>query len=78
LFEEVKFVSLFVSPRLPCETERSSSPSLKLKPCPSGHQNVVLSNGRESMSILHNISLENKNSMPWTSCLAPHCNYGDL
>ena len=45
--EEVKFVPLFVSPKLACETERIPSPSLEPKPCPSGHQNVVLDNGRD-------------------------------
>ena len=36
-FEEVKFISSFVSH--PCETEHPSSPSLKHKPCPSSHPN---------------------------------------
>jgi len=44
-FEEVKFTSLFISPKLAYETELSSSPSLKLEPCPSGHQNIVLDSG---------------------------------
>jgi hypothetical protein len=50
-FEEVKFISLFVSPKLAYETERSSSPSLKPKPCPSSKPNVVL-NDRDSMLIV--------------------------
>jgi len=45
-FEEVKFVTSFVS----------ASP-LKLKPCPSGHQTVVLKNGRDST----NLSFEKEN-----------------
>ena len=36
-FEEVKFISPFVSH--PCEIEHPSSPSLELKPCPSSHPN---------------------------------------
>jgi hypothetical protein len=44
-FEEVKFISLFISQRFPCETEHPSSPSLKHKPCPSGPRNVILNNG---------------------------------
>jgi hypothetical protein len=50
-FEEVKFISLFVSPKLAYETERSSSPSLEPKPCPSSKPNVVL-NDRDSMLIV--------------------------
>jgi len=47
-FEEVKFISLFISHRFPCQTEHPSSPSLELKQCPSSHQNVVLDIGRDS------------------------------
>ena len=54
LFEEVKLISPFVSPKFAYETERSSSPSLEPKPCPSGHQHVVLDSSRESTIILHN------------------------
>jgi len=36
-FEEVKFISSFVSH--PYEAEHPSSPSLEPKPCPSGHPN---------------------------------------
>jgi hypothetical protein len=57
----VKFISPFISPKLAFETKRSSSPSLQPKPCPSGHLDVVLDNGRDSTLILHDISLENKN-----------------
>ena len=41
-FEEVKFVSPFISPKPTshlCEMEHSSSPSLEHKPCPSAHLN---------------------------------------
>jgi hypothetical protein len=41
--------------------QRPSSPSLDLKPCSSGHQNVVLDKGRESTLILHSVSLEKEN-----------------
>ena len=51
-FEEVKFVTPFVSP----------SPSLKPKPCPSGHPNVVVDDGRNPTLILHGKSLRNENS----------------
>ena len=51
-FEEVKFVTLFVS----------QSPSLEPKPCPSGHRNFVLDDGKNSILILHDKSLRNKNS----------------
>ena len=61
-FEVVKFISPFVSPKLAYETKCPSSPSLKPKPCPSGHPNVVLNDGKNSMLILHNKSLRNKNS----------------
>ena len=47
LFEEVKFVTLSVSP----------SPSLEPKPCPSSHPNIVLDDGQNSMLILHDKSL---------------------
>jgi hypothetical protein len=36
-FEEVKFISPFVSPKLACEIERIPSPSLEHKPCPSSN-----------------------------------------
>ena len=59
-FEEVKFISSFISHELSCETERSSLPSLKPKKCPSGHPNVVLDDGRDSTLILHDLSLKKK------------------
>ena len=51
-FEEVKFVTPFVSP----------SPSLEPKPYPSGYPNFVLDDGQNSMLILHDKSLRNKTS----------------
>jgi hypothetical protein len=42
LIEEAKFISPFVSPRFPNETERPSSPSLKPKTCPSGQHDITL------------------------------------
>ena len=38
-FEEVKFISLFVSPKLAYEIEHTPSPSLEPRPCPSGNPN---------------------------------------
>ena len=52
-FEEVKFISPFVLPKLACEIERTPSPSLEPKSCPSGHPNIVLDSGRDSTLILH-------------------------
>jgi len=75
-FEEVKFVSLFVSPELsshPCEIEHPSSPLLELKPCPSSHQNIILDGGRDSTLILHDISLENKNLCATDTLLSTTC-----
>jgi hypothetical protein len=40
LFEDVKFISLFVSPKLAYGTKRASSPSLE--PCPSGYPSTIL------------------------------------
>ena len=51
-FEEVKFVTPFISP----------SSTLEPKPCPSGHPNVVLVDGKNSTLILHDKSLRNENS----------------
>jgi hypothetical protein len=48
-FEEVKFASPFVAH--PCETERSSPPSLKPKLCPSGYQNVALDKGQDRFNV---------------------------
>jgi hypothetical protein len=53
MFEEVKFVSLFISPKLACETEHISSPSLEPKSCPPSYPNVVLDNDRDSTLTLH-------------------------
>jgi hypothetical protein len=41
LFEEVKFISLFVSPKLAYETECSSLSSLEPKPCPFWEQKLL-------------------------------------
>ena len=54
LFEDVKFVSPFISHELSCETKHPPSPSLVPRPCPSGQQNTILDSGRESAMILHN------------------------
>jgi hypothetical protein len=51
-FEEVKFISPFVSPKLAYETERASSPSLEPKPCPSGYPNTILE--KENLCALDN------------------------
>ena len=61
-FEEVKFISPFISHRLSCEIEHPSTPSLELEPCPSGHQNIVLDSGQDSTLPLHNISCKKENS----------------
>jgi hypothetical protein len=62
-FEEVKFVTPFISP----------SPSLEPKPCPSGHSNFVLDDGQNSTLILHDRSLRNKNSCAMDMLLStPH------
>jgi hypothetical protein len=73
-FEEAKFISLFVSPRVPSETEQSSSPSLEPKPCPSGHPNVVLS-GRDSTLIVHNVSFNKENFCAMDIMFSTVCNY---
>jgi hypothetical protein len=52
LFEEVKFIFPFISPRIPSKIERSS-PSLEPKSCPSDQPNVVLNSDREPTLILH-------------------------
>ena len=66
-FEEVKFVTPFISP----------SPSLKNKPCPSSHQNIVLDGGRDSTLILNNIFLESKNICAMDILFSPTCPYED-
>ena len=55
-FEEVKFVSPFISPKLSCETKCPLSPSIELKPCPCGHQNVGLNNVRVNIDPTRYIS----------------------
>jgi len=72
-FKEVKFLCPFVSPKLAYVNERPSSPSLKSKPCPSDHQNVVLDSGRDSMFFLHDISFENKNLCAIDMLLSAPC-----
>ena len=70
-FEEVKFISPFVSPKLsshPSRMKHPSLPSLKLKTCPSGHPNVVLDNGGDSTLILYDTFLENKNFYAVDGC----------
>jgi hypothetical protein len=66
-FEEVKFVTLFISP----------SPSLKPKPCPSGHPNFVLHDDQNSTLSLHNKSLRNKNSCAMDMLLSTPRSYGE-
>ena len=66
-FEEVKFVTPFVSP----------SPSLDHKPCPFGHHNIVLDGGRDSTLILNVISLESKNFYTMDILFSPTCPYED-
>jgi hypothetical protein len=43
-FEEVKFISPFISLELSCEMNHPSPPSLELEPCPTGHPNIILEN----------------------------------
>jgi hypothetical protein len=57
-FEEVKFISPFVSPRLSSETEWPLPSSLKPEPCPSGHPNIILHDDRDSTLIMHGGSFE--------------------
>ena len=64
-FEEVKFVTPFVSP----------SPLLEPKPCASGHRNFVLDDGKNSILILHDKSLRNKNSCAMDMLLCTPCPY---
>ena len=69
--EEVKFISPFVAPELSYETECPLSTLLKQKPCPSGHQNVNLDNGRDSTLPLQDISPKNKNYCAMDNLRAP-------
>jgi hypothetical protein len=59
LFEEAKFISPFISPRLSSEIEHPSSPSLEPKPCLSGHPNIILNDGQDSTLIMHDGYFEN-------------------
>ena len=69
-FEEVKFISLFVS--LSYETKHPLSPSLEPKPCPPGRQDVVLDNSQDSTLILHN-----ENFCAMDMLLSAPCPYKD-
>jgi hypothetical protein len=73
-FKEVKFISPFISPRVPSETKRSLSPLLEPKPCPFGHPNVVL-NGRDSMLIVHDVSFKKENFCAMDIVFSTTCNY---
>jgi len=75
-FEEVKFISPFVSPKLAYETEQSSSPSLEPKPCPIGHPNIVLT-GQDSTLIVHDVSFKKENFCAMDIVLSTTCNYKD-
>ena len=66
-FEEVKFVTPFISP----------SPSFKPKPCPSSHPNVAVDDGQNPTLILHNKSLRNKNFYAMNILLSDTCSYED-
>ena len=77
LFEEVKFISNFISPKLAYETERASSPSLKPKPCPSSHPNVVLDVGRDSTLIIHDVCFEKENICAMDILFSVTCSYED-
>jgi hypothetical protein len=60
-FEEAKFVSPFVSPRLSSETKWPLPLSFEPEPCPSGHPNIILDDGRDSTLIMHDGSFEKEN-----------------
>jgi hypothetical protein len=66
LFEE-KLVTLFIS----------LSPSLKHRPCPSSHQNVVLDGGQDSTLFPHDISLQNENFCATDILLSATCFHED-
>ena len=76
-FEEVKFVSPFISPKLVYKIECPSRPSLKPKLCPSGHSDVVLDNGRNSMLVLYDLSLKHKNFYAMDILLSTMHSYED-
>ena len=69
-FEEVKFISPFVS--LSCEMKHPSSPSLEPKPCSLGRQDVVLDSSQDSTLILHN-----ENFCAMDMLLSAPCPYED-
>ena len=71
-FEEVKFISPFVSLNLSCETECPSPPSLEHKTCPSGHPNVVLDDGQDSTLIVHDVSFKKVNICATDMLLSTH------
>ena len=52
-FEQVKFISSFISPKHAYETERIPPTSLERKPCTFGHKPVVLNSDQGSTLILH-------------------------
>nr|AWA45036.1 putative retroelement [Saccharum spontaneum] len=58
MFKEVKFISPIISHS--CETEHPA-PSLEPNPCPSGHPNIILDDGRESTLPLQDISPKKEN-----------------
>ena len=70
-FEEVKFISPFISHRLSSETKHPSPTSLEPKPCPSGHQNGDLDSVRDSTLTFHDIFPENKNYCAMDNLRAP-------
>ena len=76
-FEEVKFISLFISPKHAYETECPSPPSLEPKPCPSSHPNIVLDDGRDSTMIVHDASFKKENIYAMDILLSTTCIYED-
>ena len=76
-FEEAKFISPFISPRLSSETEHPSPTSLERKPCPSGHKTVVLDNDRGSTLFPNDVSLKNENFYAMDILLSATCFHED-
>jgi hypothetical protein len=76
-FEEVKFISPFVSHRFPCETGHPLSPSLEPGPCRSGYQDIVLDSSQDSMLILLDVSFKKGNFCAMDIKLNTTCNYED-
>ena len=76
-FEEVKFIFPFISPRLSSETKHPSPTSLGCKPCPSGHETVVLDDDQGSTLFPHDISLENENFCSMDILLSTTCFHED-